>query len=172
MARAAGGFTYVEMLVALALVALIGALVAPPVKKIQQRANEQALRAALREIRTAIDAYKKASDEGRVAKKAGESGYPPQLADLVNGVPDASKPNAPRIYFLRRLPADPLFRPAFPGGAEAVDEQTSIRVPPERTWGLRSYGSPPGAPAAGPDVFDVYSLNPGVALDGSRYRDW
>ncbi len=171
MRQAAGGFTYIEMLVALALVALIGALVAPTVRKVQQRSDEQALRAALREIRTAIDAYKKASDEGRVRKGVGESGYPPRLVDLVNGVPDARKPDAPRLVFLRRLPADPLFRRGF-GGGEDSQEGLAGRVSPDRTWGLRSYGSPPEAPVAGGDVFDVYSQNPGVALDGSRYRDW
>lgn len=167
MRRAERGFTYIEMLVALALVGLITVLAAPSVKKARQRADEQALRVALREIRTAIDAYKKASDEGRVAKKVGDSGYPPQLSDLVAGVADASKPDKPRIYFLRRLPPDPLFRPDLVNGGLSTE-----RVPPERTWGLRSSVSPPEAPAPGADVFDVYSLNPGVALDGSRYRDW
>lgn len=171
MQRQVGGFTYIEMLVALALVALIGSAVAPTVKKVRQRADEQALRLALREIRTAIDAYKKAVDEGRVAKKVSESGYPARLTDLVSGVTDASKPDGPRLYFMRRLPADPLFRPAFATAADASDSSIG-RVPPERTWGLRSYASPPEAPTAGADVFDVYSLNPGVALDGSRYRDW
>jgi len=172
MRRAAAGFTYIEMLVALALVALIGTLVAPTVKKAQQRSDEQALRAALREIRTAIDSYKKAVDEGRVRKRVGESGYPPRLVDLVNGVPDANRPDAPRLVFLRRLPADPTFRPAFRSGTEEPLEMSAGRISPERTWGLRSYGSPPEAPVAGNDVFDIYSLNPGVALDGSRYRDW
>jgi general secretion pathway protein G len=172
MRRAARGFTYIEMLVALALVGLIAAVVAPTVKKARQRADEQALRVALREIRSAIDAYKKAADEGRVAKKVGDSGYPPRLVDLVAGVPDASKPNAPRIYFMRRLPPDPLFRPALVAGLGDAEDLPGRRLPPERTWGLRSYASPPAAPAPGADVFDVYSLNPGVALDGSRYRDW
>ena len=165
MSRQAG-FTYVEMLVALALLGLLAAVAAPTVKKARQRSDEQALRVALREIRTAIDAYKKASDDGRIRKQVGESGYPPQLADLVRGVADTSRPDAPKIYFLRRLPADPLYpRPSVVG-----DELQ--RVPPERTWGLRSYASRPEAPAPGADVFDVYSLNPGYALDGTRYRDW
>ena len=160
------GFTYVEMLVALALLGLLAAVVAPTVKKAGQRADEQALRVALREIRTAIDAYKKASDEGRIRKPVGESGYPPRLADLVRGVADTSRPDAPKIYFLRRLPADPLYPKQALVGEEAQ------QVPAERTWGIRSYASPPDAPAPGADVFDVYSLNPGYALDGSRYRDW
>jgi general secretion pathway protein G len=172
MQRQVGGFTYIEMLVALALVALVGFIAAPTVKKARQRADEQALRVALREIRTAIDAYKKAADEGRVRKAVGESGYPKRLSDLVAGVPDSSKPDSPRIYFLRRLPADPLYRRGSAGEDLLAADAAEVRVPPDRTWGLRSYASPPEAPAPGIDVFDVYSLNPGVALDGSRYRDW
>jgi len=170
--RARPGFTYIEMLVALALVGLLAALVAPTVRKARQRADEQALRVALREIRSGLDAYKKAWDEGRISKKVGDSGYPPRLADLVAGVPDASKPDAPRLYFMRRLPADPLFRPSLLPGYTTPGEPGTLGVPPERTWGLRSYASPANAPAPGDDVFDVYSLHPGVALDGSRYRDW
>lgn len=167
--RPAAGFTYVEMLVALALLALVTVAVAPTARVLQQRADERALREALREIRTAIDAYKRASDEGRITKRVGESGYPPRLVELTRGVPDARSPQGERIFFLRRLPADPLFRPVV----DADDELSPTpRVPPEATWGLRSYASPPEAPLKGADVFDIYSLNPGLALDGSRYRDW
>jgi general secretion pathway protein G len=172
MRRALNGFTYVEMLVALALVALIGVLLAPTVRKVQQRAQEQALREALREIRNGIDAYKKATDEGRVTKRVGDSGYPPRLVDLVVGVPDASRPNGPKWVFLRRLPADPLFPRNIRSSADDLGNDSALPVPPERTWGLRSYSSPPDSPAPGADVFDVFSLNPGLALDGTRYRDW
>ncbi|MBU3694485.1 MAG: type II secretion system protein [Rhodocyclaceae bacterium] len=166
------GFTYIEMLVALALVALVAALAAPTVQQARRREDERTLRVALREIRSAIDAYKRASEEGRITLETGESGYPRRLADLVTGVADASKPDEPRIVFLRRLPPDPLFRPGLLGGSESVGDLARGRVPPEQTWGLRSFTSPPDAPAPGRDVFDVYSLNPGLALDGSRYRDW
>ena len=159
------------MLVALAIVALLASIAAPTVKKARQRADEQQLRTALREIRTAIDAFKRASDEGRIPRQVGESGYPRKLADLVNGVPDARQPDGARIYFLRRLPADPLF-PNMLANADSELGEASRRLPAERTWGLRTYNSPPDAPVAGNDVYDVYSLNPGIALDGSRYRDW
>lgn len=169
--RSAAGFTYIEMLVALAIVALLATIAAPTVKKARQRADEQQLRTALREIRTAIDAFKRASDEGRIPRQVGESGYPRKLVDLVNGVPDARQPDGARIYFLRRLPADPLF-PNMLANADSELEEASRRLPAERTWGLRTYNSPPDAPVAGNDVYDVYSLNPGIALDGSRYRNW
>ncbi len=110
-----------------------------------QRQRESELRDALRTIRTAIDAYKKAADSGRIKKEADQSGYPPDLQTLVDGVEDASSPKeGVKIYFLRRVPRDPF----WPDAAQ-----------PRRrdTWGLRSYASPPDDPQPGDDVFDVYS---------------
>lgn len=122
-----------------------------------QRGKEGELRVALRQIRVAIDAYKRAADDGRVERKADESGYPRRLTDLVDGVPDLKSPDKRPIHFLRRLPRDPFAEP-------------SLR--PEESWGLRSYESPPDRPAAGRDVFDVYSRSEGVGLNGVRYREW
>ena len=123
-----------------------------------QRAKEQELRAALRDIRTAIDAYKKATDENRVEKKVDQTGYPPELEVLVEGVKDIKTPDGKMIYFLRRIPRDPFF-----------DDHS---VPAEKTWGLRSYESPPDEPAEGDDVFDVYSLSERKGLNGIAYKEW
>jgi general secretion pathway protein G len=123
-----------------------------------QRAKEQDLRRALREIREAIDAYKDASDEGRIMKKVGESGYPRRLADLAEGVEDQKNPKKERIYFLRRIPRDPF---ASDPNLAAAD-----------TWGKRSYASPPNEPAEGDDVFDVYSLSTATGINGRPYREW
>ena len=117
-----------------------------------------ALRESLREIRTAIDQYRLAAEQGRIVRKIGESGYPSSLEVLVTGVTNAQDPKGGRIYFLRRLPRDPFFREA--------------QVPAAATWGLRSYASPADAPAPGADVFDVYSRAPGVGLNGLPYREW
>jgi len=117
-----------------------------------QRAKEQDLRRALREIRTAIDAYKQASDDGRVVKRTNESGYPKRLEDLVEGIEDQKHPKRERMYFLRRVPRDPL----------AEDGK----------WGLRSYASPPEDPREGEDVFDVYTLAAGRGINGRPYREW
>jgi general secretion pathway protein G len=155
----ARGFTLIELVVTVAIVGVLALGAVPLAELAAKRSKEQDLRAALRQIRAALDDYKHAVDDGRIVRRTDESGYPPTLSILVEGVPDAKDPQKRRrIYFLRRLPRDPFF------GDPAV--------PAERTWGLRSYASPHDAPVAGADVFDVYSLAPGVGLNGVPYREW
>jgi general secretion pathway protein G len=145
------GFTLIELVITVAIVALLASIALPLAEVTVQRNKEKDLRVALREIRTAIDAYKRAGDEGVIEKKADESGYPPTLAALVEGVPDKRKTDGTKVYFLRRVPADPV------SGEE---------------WGLRSYASSPTEPSPGKDVFDVYSKSADKALNGSAYREW
>jgi general secretion pathway protein G len=156
--RVAGGFTLIELVVTVAIVAILALGLMPLTQMAAQRAKETELRAALRDIRGAIDTYKQASASRRIAKKADESGYPPSLETLVEGVEDIRSPDGKMIYFMRRIPRDPFF-------AEAT-------VPAEETWGLRSYESPPDEPEPGNDVFDVYSRSSGVGLNGVPYRQW
>ena len=153
----AHGFTLIEMVVVVLIVGILASAAFPIATLSRQRAKESELRHNLRQVRDAIDAYKRAYDAGRIEKRADASGYPPDLAVLVQGVRDARDPKGSRIYFLRRLPRDPF--------AEAD-------LPAARSWGLRAYASPPDAPAAGADVFDVYSLSGGEGLDGTPYRQW
>lgn len=154
----ARGFTLVEMLAVVTIVGILAAAAQPLAVWVHKRQREAELRQALRLLRGGLDAYFAAAKAGHIALKADESGYPPDLQALVNGVPDAQDPKRQkRLYFLRRLPRDPLADP---------------QLPADQTWGLRSYNSPPDAPAPGRDVFDVYSRSEGIALDGSRYRDW
>jgi general secretion pathway protein G len=155
---AARGFTFIELLMTVAILALLASVALPLAEVAVQRSKEQELRRALREIRGAIDAYKDAVDRGRIAKKADASGYPPSLEVLVSGVEDAKDPDKKKIYFLRRLPRDPM-----------NDDAT---LSAEETWGKRSYASPPKAPAAGADVFDVYSRSEKAGLNGVPYREW
>jgi len=151
------GFTLIEMLVVLAIVGLLAAAARPMLELSQQRSQEFELRSALRHLRGAIDAYKRASDEGRVGKPADASGYPPDLQALVDGVPDIRTPTGERIYFLRSLPRDPFADPTLPAA---------------QTWALRSYDSPPNSPREGRDVFDIHSRSERAALDGSNVKDW
>ena len=152
------GFTLIELVIVVAIVGILVAGLIPLAEVASQRAKEQDLHAALRDIRTAIDAYKQATDEGRVARKADETGYPPSLDVLVTGVANEKDVEKHKIYFLRRIPRDPFFADA--------------EVPAGRTWGLRSYESPPDNPHEGKDVFDVYSLSNGKGLNGVPYKQW
>lgn len=156
--RAPLGFTLIELVVTLALLGVMAMLAAPLAELAVKRSKEQELRNDLREIRTALDRYKQASDLGQIPKNLGESGYPPSLAALVDGVPNARDPNGRKIYFLRRIPRDPF----------AKDESVS----PADTWGKRSYDSPPTDPREGADVYDVYSRSDQVGLNGIAYKDW
>jgi general secretion pathway protein G len=152
------GFTLIEIVITVAIVGLLASAVLPLAQLGAKRVKEQELRSALREIRTAIDAYKTATDQGRIQRDIDQTGYPPTLDVLVDGVKDAQSPEERMIYFLRRVPRDPFF--ADPSAA-APD-----------TWGLRSYASAPDHPEAGNDVYDVYSRAQGIGLNGVPYRDW
>lgn len=156
--RPGRGFTLIELSVALAVLALLVSMAAPVVKLQAQRRQESELRQALRDIRGALDAWRQAVREGRIRMPADASGYPPSLEALAEGVADASRPDGARLYFLRRVPRDPM----------ADDAEASAA----RTWGLRSYASPPEVPAPGADVFDVYSRSSRTGLNGVPYREW
>jgi general secretion pathway protein G len=152
------GFSYVEIIFTVAIVALMATVVVPYVDLTVTRKKEAALKHDLRQIRTAIDAYKRATEEGRIVIQADASGYPPNLDVLVNGVPDARDPQQKLIYFLRRLPADPMYQGSDVSAAE--------------TWGKRSYDSPPTLPREGKDVFDIFSKNEQAGLNGVPYSAW
>jgi general secretion pathway protein G len=153
------GFTFIELVITLAILSVLALVALPFAELTAKRAKEQELRTSLRQIRTAIDDYKKAVDDGRVPRKVDESGYPPSLDILVEGVSDPKDPSGKqRMYFLRRLPRDPM-----------ADDAT---LPASRTWGLRSYESSHDTPRPGKDVFDVYSTSDGVGLSGVPYRQW
>jgi general secretion pathway protein G len=148
------GFTVVELLVVMAIMAILAGAAFPLAQMSMQRERERELKRALWEIRDAIDAHKKAADRGQIAKVGG--GYPPSLEVLAAGVPRVDG-SAGRMYFMRRVPLDP-FVPVAPGQPHA--------------WGLRSYDSPPDRPAPGADVYDVYSRSERSGLNGVPLKQW
>lgn len=153
----AAGFTLIELLITVAILALLAGGAMTFADLAVKRGQEQELRASLRQIREAIDAYKAAAEANRINKASDESGYPPTLTALTEGATDATKVNGKKQYFLRRLPRDPM---------------ADSSLPAEATWGLRSYESDADNPRPGRDVFDVYSLSPRTGLGGRPYREW
>ena len=152
------GFTLIELVITVVIIGLLASAALPLASMAIQRGKESELRAGLREIRTAIDAYKEAAEQGAVMVEADATGYPPDLKSLYAGVEDARAPEKAKIFFIRRLPRDPF----FPDGTASADD----------TWGLRSYASPPDDPQPGADIFDVYSLASGKGLNGVPYHEW
>lgn len=155
--RRSRGFTLIELIATLAILATLASLAYPVAELAARRMKEQELRYNLRQVRDGIDAYRRAWDEGRIARKAGDTGYPPNLERLVEGVEDQRNPKALKIYFLRRIPTDPFAEPGLTGAA---------------SWGKRSYASSHDEPREGDDVYDVFSLNSSTGLNGIPYRQW
>jgi general secretion pathway protein G len=154
----ARGFTLIELLITLAILAVLATTVLPVAELAMQRQKEQELRIALREVRGAIDAYKRAYDEGRMIRSVNSTGYPSSLETLVEGVEDAKDPKRSKMFFLRRIPRDPM--------------EPNQDLAAADTWLKRAYASDPDEPHEGDDVYDIISKSTKTGLNGVAYKLW
>jgi general secretion pathway protein G len=150
------GFTFIELIIVSTMVFVLAAAIMPLTKVTMQRTREAELRRALREMRTAIDKFKDAADLGNISPleiKTGSENYPADLETLVDGVDAANDATGRKLKYLRRVPIDPM--------TKSTD------------WGLRSYQDDAKSTKwGGQNVFDVHTMSDGVALDGTKYKDW
>ena len=147
--RSERGLTLIELIVTVAILAILASAAVPVARFKVKRDRERELRRDLWEMRDAIDHYKDAADRGAFQTKVDSQNYPPDLDTLVKGVDVQSK----KVRFLRRIPVDPMT-----GKAE---------------WGMRSMQDDPTSDSfGGQSVFDVYSKSQATALDGTKYSDW
>ena len=152
------GFTLLELMVGLAILAILALAVEHLAEIMATRDREQQLYSAVRALRGAIDSYKHAYDEGRITPEPNASGYPKTLQVLVDGVEDQQDPQHRKLHFLDRLPRDPM--------------QRNTSIPAADTWALRAYASDAAAPAPGADIYDVHSKSTGIGLNGAPYAQW
>jgi general secretion pathway protein G len=149
------GFTLVEVIAVATIVAILAAGILPLAKVARKRQKELELRRTLRELRGAVDRFKDGVDRGQIGGtdvRLGSEGYPESLEKLIEGAAQVGRPGV-KLRFLRRLPVDPMTG--------------------EREWGMRCYQDDPDSTSwCGDNVFDVYSLSDGTALDGTKYKDW
>ena len=146
------GFTLAELVMVAAVMVILASVTLPIAKFTARRTKEMELRAALREMRYAVDEYKRFSEMGLIPIDLGTEGYPAELDILVEGVEVVGQVDK-KLKLLRRVPLDPMTG--------------------EREWGLRSYQDEPDATSwGGENVYDVYSKSRGVGLNGVPYREW
>jgi general secretion pathway protein G len=149
--RGEKGFTLAELVMVAALIALLSTMALPVAKFTVKRRKEAELRLSLRLMRNAIDEHKRLSDQGLIPLELGGEGYPEDIEVLVEGVDLVGQETKRR--FLRRIPWDPMTG--------------------EQEWGKRSYQDEPDSDSwGGENLYDVYSLSDGTAIDGTKYKDW
>lgn len=156
MKRQEHGFTFLELVIVTAILMILASTIMPMAQVTAQRQREVELRRTLRELRTAIDKFKDAVDQGQIPTtelEPGNEGYPPDLETLVNGVSAANDASGRKLKFLRRVPIDPMTN--------------------STEWGKRAYQDRPDSQSwGGKNVYDVYTTYQGTALDGTKYKDW
>ena len=147
------GFTYLELIVTMVILAILASAAVPTSRMLIKRKKETTLRDALMEMRIAIDRYKRAIEEGVIQNTPlDQYGYPADLTELIEGAPTSKDPQI-KIRFLRKVPMDPMTGEAEWGKRSVQDEFDAS------SWG-------------GQNVFDVYSLSDGTGIDGTEYSEW
>ena len=146
-------FTYLELIIALVILSLLAGAAMPATQKIVKRGKELELKRALMEVRTSIDRFKRMADAGEIqVDNIDQLGYPADFDQMLEGA-TLTKQQGKIMKFLRRIPVDPMTG--------------------EAKWGMRSVQDDVDSPSWGQEnLFDIYSLSDGVALDGSEYRTW
>jgi len=152
------GFTLIEMMISLALLATLASAAIPIYQRQEQQRNEEELRVALRDIRSAIDRYGQLVEEGIIEKDADMTNWPASLDLLVDGVVNKKSPNKEKIYLLRRIPRDPFCD---------CDGRKNTE-----TWRVRASTQAPGETTGGKDVWDVSSTSSQPGLNGIPYAQW
>lgn len=147
------GFTFLELMLTMVILGILAAAMVPTTKNIVKRRKETQLRNALMEMRLAIDRYKKLADEGKInISDVRQQGYPADFEEMIEGAVLKTEPGK-LMRFLRRIPVDPMTG--------------------EGTWGMRSiFDAPDDQTWGGENLFDVFSLSDGIALDGTPYSEW
>src|SRR5436305_544327 len=150
--RREAGFTLAELVMVAAVLTILATATLPVAKFTAKRSKEADLKLALREMRSALDEYKRYSDAGLIPVDLGTEGYPKKMEVLVEGVQLVGQVDK-KLKLLRRIPVDPM---------TGKDE-----------WGLRSYQDAPDSTSwGGENIYDVYSLSKGAGLNGVPYRKW
>lgn len=155
--RSCAGLTLIELVITLAILAVLASAVLPMAEVTAKRTKEIELRRDLRIIRTAIDAYKtdyeKAKSEKKIITSINESGYPESLETLLEPTDWGGLFSVKKRY-LRRIPRDPFDRYDEGWGLRAVEDD-----PDSTVWG-------------GDNVYDIYSQSDAIGLDGTPYSSW
>jgi general secretion pathway protein G len=150
--RPGRGYSLVELALVCACILILTGMIVPVTRFTLTRQREMELREALRTMRTAVDDYKRLSDQGLIPVDLDTEGYPKTLEKLVEGVDLVGQIKKKR-RFLRKIPIDPMTSKA--------------------EWGLRSYQDEPDTRSWGrQNVYDVYSLSDKTGLDKTKYKDW
>jgi general secretion pathway protein G len=154
--RSERGVTYLELIAVCAILVILASAILPMARVTHQRQRELELRRTLRELRTAIDRYHEAVEQGLIGGpdlKLGSEGYPPTLETLVKGVSRVGATSGRKLKYLRRIPVDPMTK--------------------DTEWGMRCYQDEPESTSwCGQNVWDVYTKSKAKALDGTTYDSW